>query len=104
MYDLKRGRTAKTKHKSPVREDALEWVKRELGFSPDAQQAGVLDAGIRRGMLNCTRQWGKSTIAAAKAIHQAYHVAGSLTVVVSPSSRQSGELVRKAKIFARRLG
>ena len=55
-------------------------------------------------MLNCTRQWGKSTIAAAKAIYTAVHEAGSLTVVVSPSSRQSGELVRKAEIFARRLG
>jgi hypothetical protein len=55
-------------------------------------------------MLNCTRQWGKSTIAAAKAIHQAYHEANSLTVVVSPSARQSAELVRKAEVFARKLG
>ena len=66
----------------------MAWVKRELGFSPDAQQSGVLSMGIRRGMLNCTRQWGKSTIAAAKALHQACHEANSLTVVVSPSSRQ----------------
>lgn len=112
MYDLKRGPTAQKKHESrlrarnqtPLREDAVAWVRRELGFSPDAQQAGVLAAGITRGMLNCTRQWGKSTIAAAKAIHQAYHVAESLTIMVSPSARQSGELVRKAEVFARRLG
>jgi hypothetical protein len=55
-------------------------------------------------MLNCTRQWGKSTIAAAKAIHTAIHEVSSVTVVVSLSSRQSGELVRKAEGFARRLG
>ena len=104
MYDLKRGRTARAKRESPLAADAVSWIKRELGFSPDAQQAGVLASGIRRGMLNCTRQWGKSTIAAAKAIHTAFHEAESLTVVVSPSSRQSGELVRKAEVFARRLG
>jgi hypothetical protein len=54
--------------------------------------------------LNCSRQWGKSTITAAKAIHQAYHTAESLTVVVSPSGRQSGEFLRKATGFARLLG
>jgi hypothetical protein len=87
-----------------LREDVVGWVTRSLGFSPDAQQSRVLSPEIRRGMLNCTRQWGKSTILAAKAIHTAYHEAESLTIVVSPSSRQSGELVRKAEGFARRLG
>ena len=47
---------------------------------------------------------GKSRVAAAKAIYTALHEAESLTVVVSPSSRQSAELVRKAEGFARRLG
>lgn len=41
---------------------------------------------------------------AAKAIHQAYHFAESLTLVVSPSARQSGEFLRKAAGFARQLG
>ena len=57
--------------------------------------AGSGDRG-EAGNLNCTRQWGKSTVTAAKAIHQAQHEAGSLTLVVSPSARQSGEFVRKA--------
>jgi hypothetical protein len=61
-----------TKVEARLRQDAVEWVRRELGFSPGAQQAGVPSIGIRRGMLNCTRQWGKSTIAAAKAIHKAF--------------------------------
>jgi hypothetical protein len=55
-------------------------------------------------LLNCTRQWGKSTIAAAKAVHEAVRRPGSLILVVSPTARQSGELVRKAAEFAQRLG
>jgi hypothetical protein len=53
-------------------------------------------------ILNCT-QWGKSTITAAKAVHHALTRAESLTLAVSPSGRQSGEFVRKAQQFARRL-
>ena len=83
--------------------DAADWVKANLGFTPDFKQTRVLSGDIRRGILNCTRQWGKSTIAAAKAVHQAVGVAESLSVVVSPSARQSGEFVRKAEGFARRL-
>jgi phage FluMu gp28-like protein len=84
--------------------DAPEWVKQNLGFTPDDKQARVLSTTIHRGILNCTRQWGKSTISAAKAVHQAISEPGSLTVVVSPSARQSGEFVRKAAGFARKLG
>jgi hypothetical protein len=64
----------------------------------------VLDSTSTRGVLNCTRQWGKSTIAAAKAVLQARGVKDSLTLVVSPSARQSGEFLRKAAAVARRLG
>jgi hypothetical protein len=84
--------------------DAPEWVKHNFGFTPDAKQARVLSTTIHRGILNCTRQWGKSTISAAKAVHQAISEPGSLTIVVSPSARQSGEFVRKAAGFARKLG
>jgi hypothetical protein len=80
------------------------WVKQNLGLEPDPQQSRVLSTSITRGILNCTRQWGKSTIAAAKAVHHAVHNAESLTIVVSPTARQSAELVRKAEQFTRRLG
>ena len=46
-------------------------------------------------MLNCTRQWGKSTTTAALALWQAYSEPGSLTLLVSPTLRQSGELFQK---------
>src|ERR1700680_1476338 len=83
--------------------DVVAFAREMLGFSPDAQQEIVLRGG-RRGIVNCTRQWGKSTVTAAKAVHRACSVAGSLTLVVTPCARQSGEFLRKAKDFVRRLG
>jgi hypothetical protein len=75
-----------------------------LGFAPDPKQAELLRTPVRRLLLNCTRQWGKSTITAAKAVERAHTREGSLTLVVSPSARQSGEFLRKAGAFVRRLG
>jgi hypothetical protein len=45
------------------------------------------------------RQWGKSTVFAAIALEEAYAAPESLTLPVSRSMRQSGELFRKAKQF-----
>jgi len=42
-------------------------------LDPDPKQALVLTSASKRGMLNCARQWGKSTITAAKAVHEAVH-------------------------------
>lgn len=84
--------------------DAAAFARGRLGFEPDAVQTNILRKGGKRLILNCSRQWGKSTVTAAKTIHNAYFRPGSLTVVVSPSGRQSGEFVRKAAEFLRRLG
>jgi hypothetical protein len=86
------------------RVDALRFARERLGFSPDAKQAAVMSGKIRRGLLNCTRQWGKSTITAAMAVHRAWTVPDSLTIAVSPSGRQTGEFLRKASGFVRKLG
>src|SRR4051794_1321636 len=86
------------------REDAVEWARRELGFEADALQARILRSTGKRGILNCCRQWGKSTVTSAKALYHAQHRAESLVIVVSPSARQSGEFVRKVKGFAGRMG
>jgi hypothetical protein len=75
------------------------WIRKYLGFSPDPVQARLLDTPTKRGILNCTRQWGKSTTSSAKAVHQAITQPDSLTIVVSPTARQSGEFVRKASSF-----
>ena len=84
--------------------DAVEWVRERLGLTADDLQARVLRTATKRGILNCSRQWGKSTITAAKAIHYALHTTESLTIVVSPSARQSGEFLRKVSDFLRKLG
>jgi hypothetical protein len=84
--------------------DGVLFARERLGFEPDAQQSIVLGEPVRRGLLNCSRQWGKSTVTAAKAVHRAYTAPGSLVVVLSPSARQSGEFLRKATGFVHRLG
>lgn len=86
------------------RMNALRFVRERLGFEPDAKQAAVMSGSIRRGLLNCTRQWGKSTVAAAMAVHRAWSWEEGLVIVVSPSARQTGEFLRKASGFARKLG
>ena len=83
--------------------EAADWARTALGFEADEQQRRVLRSVSKRGLLNCTRQWGKSTVTAAKALHRAAHEAGSLVLVVSPSARQTGEFLRKATEFVRRL-
>src|SRR5437667_12312138 len=83
--------------------DVVDFARKRLGFNPDEKQIEVLRGG-RRGIVNCTRQWGKSTVTAAKAVHRAYTEAESLTLVLSPCARQSGEFLKKAKKFVRRLG
>ena len=84
--------------------DVVAFARDRLAFEPDPDQARALDPFIRRGLLNCCRQWGKSTTVAIRAVHQAFHRPGSLTIVASPSARQSAEFVRKAGGFVRALG
>src|SRR5258708_29950826 len=84
--------------------DVAEWVKQKLGFTADDTQKRLLNTQSHRVALNGTWQWGKSTVTAAKTVHVAYTEPGSLALVVSPTARQSGEFVRKASDFARRLG
>ncbi len=88
-----------------IRQDpgVAEWVRGTLGFEADPTQARVLDTRSKRVLLNCTRQWGKSTVTAARAVHEAVKNAGSLTIAVSPTARQTGEFVRKAEEFTRGL-
>jgi hypothetical protein len=84
--------------------DALEFARRVLRFEPDERQKEVLLSKARRGILNCSRQWGKSTIAAVMALHRVWTEPEKLVLVASPTERQSREFVRKAKGLLRRAG
>src|SRR5579862_5808406 len=74
-----------------------------LGFVPDASQTRVLQWSGKRLLLNCSRQWGKSTTTSVLAVHQAVFCPDSLILLVSPSLRQSSELFRKVSGFMERL-
>lgn len=88
------------RYRTSVRDFAAEL----LGFNPEPRQAEVLDITARRGILCCHRQWGKSTTTAAKAVHHAVFNDGSLALILAPTLRQSGELLRAIARFARKLG
>lgn len=84
--------------------DPVGWARRTLGFTPDAPQQTILASSNKRILLNCSRQWGKSTVTAAKAVHRAWELPGQLIVAMSPSARQTGELMRKMEDFLRKCG
>lgn len=75
--------------------DAVIFARQALGLEPDAWQQQVLRSPSNRLLLNCCRQSGKSTTTAALATHTAIYEPGTLTLVFSPTQRQSGELFRK---------
>jgi hypothetical protein len=63
-------------------------------MEPDPWQTSLLRGTADRVLLNCSRQSGKSVTAAALALQTALCVPGSLTLLLSPTLRQSGELFR----------
>jgi len=75
--------------------DAVAFAEDRLGFGPDPWQARLLRSAARQLALNVCRQGGKSTTVAVLALHTALYVPGSLTLLVSPSQRQSRELFAK---------
>ncbi len=84
--------------------DVVSFARERLKFGPDLRQEELLRCEAKQAILNCSRQWGKSTVAAVKAVHRAYSVPKSLVVVASPTDRQSAEFVEKARGFVVQLG
>ena len=72
----------------------------EVGFHPDPIQTRVLLAHNQNGILNCTRQWGKSSCAGVMALHHAFTIPNSLVVIISTCEKQAAELVRKCRRYA----
>jgi len=84
--------------------DAASFAREVLHFHPSPQQEALLEARVNRLVLNCCRQWGESTIASVRAVHQALTVPNSTILVVAPTLRQAGETIRKSAQFLRDLG
>src|SRR5580700_136602 len=102
-FDSPDGRGWRRKARVKTQTNAAIFARTRLGFLPDAKQAVVLRSKAKRGILNCSRQWGKSTVAAIKAVHRAYTRPGCLVLVASPGERQSSEFLRKAAGLVRQL-
>ena len=71
-------------------------VRERVGFQPDEAQARVLESGAKRGILNCTRPWGKSMVTALMALERAWREAGSLTLV-DEAARVPGDVYRAVR-------
>ncbi len=83
--------------------DAVGLAGSVLGFQADAKQAEVLGSDAHRLLLCCSRQWGKSTTAAVLVALRVLQEAGALVVIVSPTLRQTAELVLKVRGFVERV-
>jgi len=77
---------------------------RQAGIEPDPWQARLLRTARPRVLVNCSRQSGKSTTMATLGLVKALYAPGSLTLITSPTQRQSGELFRKLLGVYRGLG
>ena len=70
---------------------------------PDQWQANALRSSSKRQIYLTSRQAGKSSTAAAKALHKAIMEPGSLTLLLSPSLHQSQEIFKKFQAYYRKL-
>lgn len=81
-----------------------EWAFQVFGFVADPKQAAILDCPDPRVILLTSRQVGKSTLAALRALYIAVHQPKSLIFMVAPIETQAGEILQKLKEFAEQLG
>ena len=75
----------------------------QAGVPPDPWQVQALRSQAAKLLLLCTRQAGKTQVAAALALGTALREPGSLTLVLSPSLRQSQESFRRVLDLYRTL-
>ena len=83
--------------------DPVTFARESLGFEADPWQEALLRSTERQIMLNNSRQSGKSTVCAIKALHRAVFSPNSLILLISPSLRQSKELFGKVTGFLKSL-
>lgn len=79
------------------------FCEERLGFHPDPWQRRLLRSDRRKIIVNVARQQGKSTTAAAKALHRALFWPKSLILIVAPAVPQAQELRRKIDEHVRTL-
>ena len=91
---LRSSLAALTPSQSAALDDPIAWAERIAGLSLDPWQRDVLDSHAQGLLLCCSRQAGKSSVAAGLALLTAFVEAPALVLLLSPTLRQSGELFR----------
>lgn len=81
--------------------DPVLWADEVLGFRADPWQARLLRSRSTKIILNCSRQSGKSTTAAALALHESTYRHPSFVLMVAYNQDQSSELMMKFDEFRR---
>jgi Terminase large subunit, T4likevirus-type, N-terminal len=74
-----------------------ELILQQAGMTPDPWQAEVLQTRKTQILLLCSRQVGKTVVAAALALRTALLEAPALVLVLTPSERQSNAFMRRIK-------
>lgn len=83
--------------------DPVRFCRETLRFDPDPWQCDLLASKSLKIIVNIARQQGKSTTAAAKAVHRAVLYPGSVILIVAPAIPQALELKRKIDDHLRHL-
>ena len=85
--------------------DPVLWVREVLGIEPAPWQEDFLRAPLGASILALTaRQVGKTTTAAWAIAHTMIFHPRSLSVIVCPAQRQSGEAVRRVRAVLHKAG
>ncbi len=79
--------------------DPAEFAQVSLRFEADEIQARALRSGSRKIILNCCRQFGKTSVASLLALHLAWFVPKSLIIIISYIKDQAAEAYRKIETF-----
>jgi len=74
-----------------------------LGWEPDDKQMLVLSSPARRVILNYSRQWGKTMVAATKAVHLTVSRPERTALIVCENLSETGEFFQKIDRFLGRL-
>jgi hypothetical protein len=78
-------------------------IAADCGLTMDQWQATLMRSTSLRVLMLCSRQSGKSAVAALITTHTAITQPNALVLLVSPSQRQSAELFRSLMVLFRKL-
>lgn len=84
--------------------DAAAWAQAALNFTPDPNQVRIISAAHSRVLVLAPRQSGKSSAAAVRVLWESLKNPGAVCLLASASSRQSNQIMEKARDFARIAG